>query len=58
LLLWVGTGVQVFVFGEAAVLGAVGAGVGLAVAGETVGRGPVDFLSHCVGSGRCGGEMK
>lgn len=51
-----------FAFGEAAGLEAedIGVGVGLAVAGEAVGGGPVDVdvLSHCVGSGGCGGEGK
>lgn len=47
---------EVFVFGEAAELGAEGIGVGLLVAGEAVGGGPVDFLSHCVSNGGCGGK--
>ena len=39
------------VFGQAAGFGAVGGGVGLAVAGQAVGGGPVDFLGHCCGWG-------
>lgn len=38
---------EVFVLSEVAELGAEGIGVGLPVAGEAVGGGPVDFLSHC-----------